>query len=141
MVHNMSTMYSTGKAAAYLGVAVKTLQKWDRQGRLKPERTDSGRRLYSQKGSRLLRPASKLRRSERGRLREVDNLLMTPSCLTLFNIDGIFLPRDQRATAVQSARRQLRSFEVVDERDTTRACSVRLSRGPTGSDILVVRKI
>jgi putative resolvase len=44
----MSAMYATGKAAAYLGVAVKTLQKWDRQGRLKPERTDSGRRLYSQ---------------------------------------------------------------------------------------------
>jgi len=43
----MSTMYSTGKAANYLGVSVKTLQRWDREGRLVPERTDSGRRMYS----------------------------------------------------------------------------------------------
>ena len=40
-------MYSTGKAAAYLGLTVKTLQRWDREGRLVPERTDSGRRMYS----------------------------------------------------------------------------------------------
>jgi DNA-binding transcriptional MerR regulator len=42
----MST-YPTSKAAAYLGVGVKTLQRWDREGRLKPERTPSGRRAYS----------------------------------------------------------------------------------------------
>jgi hypothetical protein len=30
-------MFSTGKAAAYLGVGVKTLQRWDREGRLKPD--------------------------------------------------------------------------------------------------------
>ena len=39
--------FSTGKAAAYLGVGVKTLQRWDREGRLKPERTATGRRLYT----------------------------------------------------------------------------------------------
>jgi excisionase family DNA binding protein len=43
----MSTMFSTGKAAAYLGVGVKTLQRWGREGRLKPERTSTGRRIYS----------------------------------------------------------------------------------------------
>jgi putative resolvase len=43
----MSTMFSTGKAADYLGVGVKTLQRWDREGRLKPERTSTGRRIYS----------------------------------------------------------------------------------------------
>jgi excisionase family DNA binding protein len=42
----MST-FSTGKAAAYLGVGVKTLQRWDREGRLMPERTPTGRRLYT----------------------------------------------------------------------------------------------
>lgn len=47
MVPRMSTMFSTGKAAAYLGIGVKTLQRWDREGRLKPERTDTGRRMYS----------------------------------------------------------------------------------------------
>jgi predicted site-specific integrase-resolvase len=40
----MST-FSTGKAAAYLGVGVKTLQRWDREGRLKPDRMATGRRL------------------------------------------------------------------------------------------------
>jgi putative resolvase len=41
------SIFSTGKAAAYLGVGVKTLQRWDREGRLRPERTPSGRRAYS----------------------------------------------------------------------------------------------
>jgi putative resolvase len=45
-VCGMST-FSTGKPAAYLGVGVKTLQRWDREGRLKPERTPSGRHAYS----------------------------------------------------------------------------------------------
>jgi predicted site-specific integrase-resolvase len=40
-------MFATGKAAAYLGVSVKTLQRWDREGRLAPERTPTGRRSYS----------------------------------------------------------------------------------------------
>jgi putative resolvase len=40
-------MYSAGKAADYLGVGVKTLQRWDREGRLTPERTGTGRRMYS----------------------------------------------------------------------------------------------
>lgn len=47
IVRGMSTLFSTGKAATYLGVAVKTLQRWDREGRLKPERTGTGRRLSS----------------------------------------------------------------------------------------------
>jgi putative resolvase len=41
------TMLSTGKAADYPGVGAKTLQRWDREGRLKPERTSTGRRIYS----------------------------------------------------------------------------------------------
>jgi putative resolvase len=43
----MSTMFTTGKAATYLGVSVKTLQRWDREGRLTSERTGTGRRMYS----------------------------------------------------------------------------------------------
>lgn len=40
---------STGKAAKLLGVSVKTLQRWDREGRLIPAaRTDSNRRLYTE---------------------------------------------------------------------------------------------
>ena len=40
---------STGKAAKLLGVSVKTLQRWEREGRLIPvARTDSNRRLYSE---------------------------------------------------------------------------------------------
>lgn len=40
---------STGKAAALLGVSVKTLQRWEREGRLIPTaRTDSNRRLYTE---------------------------------------------------------------------------------------------
>jgi len=37
---------STGDAAELLGVAVSTLQRWDREGKLVPERTPAGRRRY-----------------------------------------------------------------------------------------------
>lgn len=45
----MDNTMSTGKAAKLLGVSVKTLQRWDREGRLVPiARTDSNRRLYTE---------------------------------------------------------------------------------------------
>jgi len=48
MVLMESTM-STGKAAKLLGVSVKTLQRWEREGRLIPvARTDSNRRLSTE---------------------------------------------------------------------------------------------
>jgi len=44
----MENTISTGKAAKLLGVSVKTLQRWEREGRLIPiARTDSNRRLYT----------------------------------------------------------------------------------------------
>lgn len=44
----LNTM-SLGKAARLLGVSVKTLQRWEREGRLIPAaRTDSNRRLYTE---------------------------------------------------------------------------------------------
>ena len=45
----MEITISTGKAAKLLGVTVKTLQRWEREGRLIPiARTDSNRRLYTE---------------------------------------------------------------------------------------------
>jgi len=41
------TVFSTGKAAAYLGVTVRTVQRWDKAGLLKAERTPTGRRIYT----------------------------------------------------------------------------------------------
>lgn len=42
--------YSAGQFAALIGIHIKTLQKWDRDGILKPERrTPTNRRQYSQK--------------------------------------------------------------------------------------------
>lgn len=44
----MENTISTGKAAKLIGVTVKTLQRWEREGRLFPVgRTDSNRRLYT----------------------------------------------------------------------------------------------
>ena len=43
----MST-YSTGQFAKLLGVSVKTLQRWDREGNLKSKRTPTGRRYYTE---------------------------------------------------------------------------------------------
>jgi hypothetical protein len=42
----MRTMFATGKAAADLGIGVETPQRWDREARLKAERTGTGRRVY-----------------------------------------------------------------------------------------------
>jgi len=40
---------STGKVAKLLGISVKTLQRWEHEGRLIPAaRTDSNRRLYTE---------------------------------------------------------------------------------------------
>ena len=45
----MENTISTGKAAKLLGVSVKTLQRWEREGRLIPvARTDRNRRLYTE---------------------------------------------------------------------------------------------
>jgi Predicted site-specific integrase-resolvase len=45
----MEPTMSTGKAAKLLGVSVKTLQRWEREGRLIPvARTDSNRRLSTE---------------------------------------------------------------------------------------------
>jgi len=45
----MENTMSMGKAAKLLGVTVKTLQRWDREGRLIPAaRTDTHRRLCTE---------------------------------------------------------------------------------------------
>jgi excisionase family DNA binding protein len=45
----MERTMSTGKAAKLLGVSVKTLQRWEREGRLiSVARTDSNGRLYTE---------------------------------------------------------------------------------------------
>jgi len=44
----MNTAFPIRKAAAALGVSVRTLQNWDRSGKLKAKRTPTGRRLYTQ---------------------------------------------------------------------------------------------
>ena len=44
----MPYTYTVGEAAEKIRRTVKTLQRWDRQGRLKAARTDTGRRYYTQ---------------------------------------------------------------------------------------------
>lgn len=45
----MENTISTGKAAKLLGISVKTLQRWEREGRLIPiARTDTNRRVYTE---------------------------------------------------------------------------------------------
>ena len=41
-------MYSVSQFAKQVGVSVKTLQRWDREGRLHAKRTVSGRRYYDE---------------------------------------------------------------------------------------------
>lgn len=39
-------IYRIKEAAEFLGFKIKTLQKWDREGRLKSRRTRTNRRFY-----------------------------------------------------------------------------------------------
>ena len=41
---------SIGKAAKYLGVSVDTLRRWERKGRLTPERSPGGHRYFKKEG-------------------------------------------------------------------------------------------
>ena len=43
----LTNMYSTGKFAAMIGRSVKSLQVWDRTGKLKAHRTLTNRRYYT----------------------------------------------------------------------------------------------
>lgn len=43
----MDRYISVGRAAALLGVSVSTLRRWEREGKLLPERTASGHRRYA----------------------------------------------------------------------------------------------
>ncbi|MGM9906105.1 MerR family transcriptional regulator, partial [Lactobacillus sp.] len=40
--------YKVGEAAEILDVSVATLQRWDREGKLKAERSATNRRYYTQ---------------------------------------------------------------------------------------------
>lgn len=48
-ISHMEKLYLISQAAQILGVAVKTLQKWDREGKLVAQRTSAGnRRVYTE---------------------------------------------------------------------------------------------
>lgn len=49
-------MYTPGEFGKKIHVAVKTLQRWDRQGVLKAHRTASNRRYYTQEDLRKILP-------------------------------------------------------------------------------------
>lgn len=45
----MENTYTVSEAAELIGVSVKTLQRWDREGKLVASRTPSNRRFYTEK--------------------------------------------------------------------------------------------
>lgn len=45
----MEKTYNVSEAASVIGVSVKTLQRWDREGKLVANRTPSNRRFYTEK--------------------------------------------------------------------------------------------
>ena len=45
----MEKTYNVSEAASVIGVSVKTLQRWDREGKLVADRTPSNRRFYTEK--------------------------------------------------------------------------------------------
>ena len=54
--------YNVRQFANLIGVSVNTLQRWDREGRLKPQRTPGNRRLYTDEHLAFVHRASRLTR-------------------------------------------------------------------------------
>lgn len=46
MTKNNDPIFTTGQAAKYLDLSVKTLQRWDREGRVKAHRNQASNRRY-----------------------------------------------------------------------------------------------
>ena len=46
IISNMSRLVTIGEASEILGVSISTLRRWDKVGRLEPEKTASGHRRY-----------------------------------------------------------------------------------------------
>lgn len=40
--------YTTGQAAQKLGISVDTLRRWEREGKISPERNAAGHRRYTE---------------------------------------------------------------------------------------------
>lgn len=49
MAENKSQWFSIGDAAKYLGVSRDTLRRWEKAGRIKPVRSPTNRRYYTEK--------------------------------------------------------------------------------------------
>lgn len=47
--------YTTGQAAQKLGVSVDTLRRWEREGKIEPERNPAGHRRYTEADLEQLR--------------------------------------------------------------------------------------
>lgn len=50
--------YPIGQAAQKLGVSVDTLRRWEREGKLKPDRNAAGHRRYTDEDIDTLRRAA-----------------------------------------------------------------------------------
>lgn len=53
-VVGMERMFGIGKFADMLGVSVSTLRRWEREGKIKPERTPGGQRRYSETDYKIM---------------------------------------------------------------------------------------
>ena len=64
--------YNSAQFAKLTGVSVKTLPRWDREGRLKPaERTPGNRRLYTQEqANQVFKRVSKAKQVTRAALEQ-----------------------------------------------------------------------
>ena len=49
----MERMYGIGKFGDVLGVSVSTLRRWEREGKIMPERTPGGQRRYKETDYKL----------------------------------------------------------------------------------------
>lgn len=48
LMNDNEVTYTTGQAAQRLGISVDTLRRWEREGKISPERNAAGHRRYTE---------------------------------------------------------------------------------------------
>src|SRR6187402_1116809 len=106
--------YRVGEFATLTGVTVRALQHYDRLGLLKPSRTESGHRVYSDADKRRVRHILALRAIGMS-LQQIAELLDAPSARLAEALQTQRARLEQSRTGIEDAIRALQQVEAASD--------------------------
>lgn len=106
-IHPMERMLKIGEAAMYLNITVKTLQRWDRTGKLQPNKRSPGnRRLYSESQLVMFRDME---------LKRVVRTIVSAYCRVLHSSQSEELLRQQKIIRSFARAKGWRNVSYISE--------------------------